>query len=174
MPDLIETPRLILRPFQLDDAIVTHRWFGDPIVMRYTPSGPDASLARTRERVAGYVAHQTRHGFSKWLVVERASGQPIGDSGLLVLQDEGWTDLGFRFERRSWGKGFATEVAAAWVSVAFGDLGLDALGAFVHPENLASMKVLERLGFLDERKGTVQGMPAVTYALQRLARLTKH
>jgi RimJ/RimL family protein N-acetyltransferase len=174
MANIIETPRLILRPFQRDDAIVASRWFSDPIVMRYTPSGPDTSLARTRERLERYEAHQARHGFSKWLVVERASGHPVGDAGLLVLESEGWIDLGFRFEQRSWGKGFATEVGAAWVSVAFGDLGLEQLGAFVHPENIASMRVLERLGFRDEDTRTVQGMPAVTYVLQRLARLTKH
>jgi [ribosomal protein S5]-alanine N-acetyltransferase len=173
MANIIETPRLILRPFQPDDAIVASRWFSDPIVMRHTPSGPDASLARTCERLAGYEAHQAQHGFSKWLVVERASGHPIGDAGLLVLESEGWIDLGFRFERASWGKGYATEVGAAWVSVAFGDLGIEQLGAFVHPENIASMKVLERLGFHDEATRTVLGMPAVTYTLQRLGRITR-
>jgi RimJ/RimL family protein N-acetyltransferase len=173
MANIIETPRLILRPFQADDALLASRWFSDPIVMRYTPTGPDATPARTRERLAGYEAHQAQHGFSKWLVVERATGHPIGDAGLLVLEKEGWTDLGFRFERPSWGKGYATEAGAAWVSVAFGDLGLERLGAFVHPENIASMKVLERLGFRDEATGTVQGMPAVTYTLQRLGRITK-
>lgn len=173
MANIIETPRLILRPFQPEDAIVAGRWFGDPIVMRYTPTGPDPSLARTRERLARYEAHQAQHGFSKWLVVERASEHPVGDAGLLVLESEGWIDLGFRFGRRSWGNGYATEVGAAWVSVAFGDLGLEQLGAFVHPENIASMKVLERLGFRDEATRTVQGMPAVTFTLQRRDRLTK-
>jgi len=200
MANLIETQRLLLRPFEGDDAVAAHAWFGDPVVMKYTPSGPDASLAVTRERLARYEAHQARHGFSKWLVFERSSGQAIGDAGLLVLEGDGrpdrWRglgddgaaadhpvepdarrgpliDLGYRFQRSSWRKGYATEVGAAWVSVAFGSLGLDRLDAFVHPDNLASMKVLERLGFLDDCQDRVQGMPAVCFSLHRRGRMTK-
>lgn len=201
MANLIETGRLLLRPFERDDAVAAHAWFGDPVVMKYAPSGPDASVAATRERLGRYEAHQARHGFSKWLVFERSSGTPIGDAGLLVLEGDAlpdrwrageaaatagageagvevgqrrvWIDLGFRFQRRSWGQGYATEVGAAWVSVAFGSLGFDVLNAFVHPDNIASMKVLERLGFLDDRPDTVQGMPAICFTLRRLGRLKK-
>ena len=199
MANLIETPRLLLRPFGRDDAAAAHAWFGDPVVMQYTPSGPDASVGVTRERLARYEAHQARHGFSKWLVFERSSGHAIGDAGLLVLEGDArperwrrggeddaagppgepaasraaWLDLGFRFERRSWRKGYATEVGAAWISVAFGSLGLDRLNAFVHPENIPSMKVLERLGFQDDCEDRVQGMPAVCFTLHRRGQLRK-
>jgi len=198
MANLIETQRLLLRPFEDDDALAAHAWFSDPVVMKYTPSGPDASLAVTRERLARYQAHQSRHGFSKWLVFERSSGQAIGDAGLLILEGDArpdrWRgvgaaaadhpveaeahrgpliDLGFRFQRSSWGKGYATEAGAAWVSVAFGPLGLDRLDAFVHPDNLASMKVLERLGFLDDCQDRVQGMPAVCFTLHRRGRMRR-
>ena len=188
-PNIIETGRLLLRPFEDDDAIAAHTWFADPVVMKYVPSGPDVSVSRTRERLARYRAHQDRHGFSKWLVLERASGRPIGDAGLLILEgndlpegwradrpslrDEAgttapvWVDLGFRFQQSSWRQGYATEAAAAWVSVAFGSLGLNVLRAYAHPENLGSLKVLERLGFLDDRRDTVQGMPVVCYRLRR-------
>jgi len=203
MANLIETPRLLLRPFERDDAVAAHAWFGDPVVMRYAPSGPDASVGVTRERLGRYEAHQARHGFSKWLVFERASGQAIGDAGLLVLEGdarperwrrgsdddgagplgeaardgessrESWIDLGFRFQRRSWREGYATEVGAAWVSVAFGSLGVDRLNAFVHPDNIPSMKVLERLGFREDGPDQVQGMPAVCFTLRRRGQLRK-
>lgn len=199
MANLIETQRLILRPFDRDDAVAAHAWLGDPEVMKHTPSGPDATVGITRDRLARYEEHQTRHGFSKWLVLERSSGQPIGDAGLLVLEGDArperwrrglgegrpdrpaaasadpgpWIDLGFRFQRRSWRKGYATEVGAAWVSVAFGSLDFDRLNAFVHPDNIASMKVLERLGFLDDGPDEVQGMPAVCFTLHRRGRMTK-
>jgi RimJ/RimL family protein N-acetyltransferase len=199
MANLIETPRLLLRPFDRDDAVAAHAWFGDPVVMKYTPTGPDASVDVTRDRLVRYDAHQARHGFSKWMVFERSSGQAIGDAGLLVVEGdarperwrrggddeaagpagqpiasrEAWLDLGFRFERRSWRKGYATEVGAAWISVAFGSLDLDRLDAFVHPENIPSMKVLERLGFREDGPDQVQGMPAVCFTLRRRDRLTK-
>ena len=52
--DLLETKRLILRPFEASDAEGAFGWFGDPLVMRFTPGGPDSSIERTRERLAGY------------------------------------------------------------------------------------------------------------------------
>jgi [ribosomal protein S5]-alanine N-acetyltransferase len=125
--ELIETERLSLRPFSRDDAVAAHMWFGDPIVMRYTPTGPDTSVETTRDRLAGYETHQARHGFSKWLAIERSSGKAVGDAGLLVLEKEGWIDLGFRLGQPFWGRGFATEAGAAWVSAAFGDLALNRL-----------------------------------------------
>ena len=75
-------------------------------------------------RLVGYQNHQRVHGFSKWLILERDSGIAVGDSGLLVLQDYGWVDLGFRFAQPYWGKGLATEVASAWVRTAFDQLGV--------------------------------------------------
>src|SRR5215475_2653427 len=64
----------------------------DPIVMRFTPSGPDTSIYQTKARLANYQEHQTEHGFSKWIVLDRHLSRPIGDSGLLVLQEYGWID----------------------------------------------------------------------------------
>jgi len=133
----IETNRLILRPFLLTDAEAAFGWFGDPVVMRFTPSGPDTSIDQTKTRLARYTEHQIAHGFSKWIILDRSTGGPIGDSGLLELQDYGWIDLGFRFAQRYWGKGLATEAASAWVHAAFDDLSLDRLTALVHPENVA-------------------------------------
>ena len=73
--------------------------------MQFTPAGPDKSVEETRARLIGHQNHQKAHGFSKWLILERDSGVAIGDSGLLVLQDYGWVDLGFRFAQPYWGKG---------------------------------------------------------------------
>ena len=109
--------------------------------------------------------HQNVHGFSKWLVLDRDSGVAIGDSGLLVLQDYGWIDLGFRFVQQYWGRGLATEVASAWVGQAFGEFRLKRLGAFVHPENVASIRVLEKVGFRQDRRGIVTGMDSIVFSL---------
>jgi RimJ/RimL family protein N-acetyltransferase len=82
-----------------------------------------------------------------------------------VLEEYGWIDLGFRLARPHWGKGFATEAAAGWVRAAFETHHLAGLGAFAHPENAASLRVLEKLGFRRLRQGTVMGMESVIYAL---------
>lgn len=79
MADLITTARLILRPFTTDDTHAAHAWFSDQTVMRYAPSEPDKFIDETRRRIAGYQQHQAQHGFSKWIVIETASGKAIGD-----------------------------------------------------------------------------------------------
>lgn len=94
MPDVIETSRLLLRPFESADMDAAFQWLSDAEVMQYIPGGPDTSLEQTAARIARYRSHQAAHGFGKWIAVDRESRRAIGDSGLLVLQEEGWIDLG--------------------------------------------------------------------------------
>ncbi len=165
MRTTIETSRLILRPFESGDVGAAFAWFGDPIVMRFTPTGPDVSPQQTESRLAKYHEHQTAHGFSKWIILDRGLACPIGDAGLLLLKEYGWIDLGVRLAQSYWGKGLATEAASAWVRAAFDDFQLDRLGAFVHPENLASIRLLEKLGFRIERQETIMGMKSIVFSL---------
>jgi RimJ/RimL family protein N-acetyltransferase len=168
----IETSRLILRPFELTDAEAAFGWFGSPVVMRFTPTGPDTSIGQTKTRLAKYQEHQIAHGFSKWIIVDRRTEGSIGDSGLLELQDYGRIDLGFRLAQPNWGKGLATEAAAAWVRVAFDELRLDRLTALVHPENVASIRVLVKLRFRVERQDTIMGMKSILFSLDAKAART--
>jgi [ribosomal protein S5]-alanine N-acetyltransferase len=165
MQDAIDTNRLRLRPFTSDDIPFAFDWFGDPLVMRFTPSGPDRTMQQTGVRIANYKHHQSEHGFSKWIIIERGSGRPIGDAGLLLLAEYGWIDLGYRLAQPFWGKGLATEAASAWVQKAFRELRLDRLAAIVHPENYASIRVLQKLGFLEERRDVIMGMNSIVCGL---------
>jgi len=161
----IETTRLILRPFNDDDVEEAFHWFGDPLVMRFIPSGPDQSIEPTTRRVDGYLKHQAEHGFSKWAIIDRESLRLIGDSGLLVLSDYGWIDLGFRISREFWGRGFASEAAFAWVRSAFENHVIAELGAFAHRDNVAAHRVLGRVGFRETRRGPVMGMESIVFSL---------
>lgn len=153
----------MLQPFSEDDAGAAFGWLGDPAVMRYIPSGLDASVEDTRKRIATYREHQAAHGFSRWVIRERGSGLLIGDSGLLELEAVGGIDLGFRLAASHWGKGFATEVAAAWIRAAVEEFHLPRLFAFSHPANVASLRVLGKVGFRRTGVGRVMGMDAVTF-----------
>ena len=161
----MQTERFILRPFEAADAEAAFSWFGDPIVMRFTPTGPDLSIEHTQARLANYREHQIAHGFSKWIILDRWTKLPIGDSGLLVLKDYGWIDLGFRLAQSHWGKGFATEVASAWVRDAFDEFHVRQICAMVHPENGASIRVLAKLKFREERRDTIMGMNSILLSL---------
>ncbi len=79
----METRRLILRPFEPADVEAAFGWFGDPVVMRFTATGPEKSIEETKKRLAYFDNHQQAHGFSKWVILNAASGVAIGDSGLL-------------------------------------------------------------------------------------------
>lgn len=165
MDEAIETVRLNLRPFNEDDVREAFSWFGDPLVMRFTPSGPDRNMAQTGERIATYLCHQAEHGFSKWIIVDRNSGRPIGDAGLLFVAEYDWIDFGYRLARPYWGQGLATEAASAWVERAFTQLMLSCLVSIVHPENHASIRVLQKLRFVEERRCEVMGMNSIVYRL---------
>src|SRR5713101_3849434 len=89
--------------------------------------------------------------------------------GLLVLQDYGWIDLGFRLVQAYWGKGLATEAASAWVHVAFDELNFDRLTALVHPDNAPSIRVLAKLGFRVERRDSIMGMRSIVFSLDAKA-----
>ena len=165
MQNWIDTDRLRLRPFTTDDLRCAFHWFGDPEVMRYTLNGPDRSMEQTAERIASYQRHESKYGFSRWLVIERASGQPIGDAGLRFMEEYGWVDLGYRLDQSHWGKGLATEAGIAWIQKAFGELKLDRLVGIVHPDNCASTKVLRKLGFLEEGRDVIMGMSCMVFCL---------
>lgn len=161
----LQTARLLILPFTMEDVHPAFSWFGDPDVMRFTPTGPDPSPDATRARIDTYLRHQSLRGFSKWLLRDRHTGHPIGDAGLMTLDPTGDVELGFRLARPYWGIGLATEAAQAWVAHAFTHLSLTHLTAFAHPANSASLRVLTKLGFSSTGRRTVMSMEAETFRL---------
>jgi ribosomal-protein-alanine N-acetyltransferase len=166
--DLLETPRLTLRPFAPGDAPQVHRVYSDPEVMRYVATGPMADLAVTERLLADYDAHQKRLGYSFWAVIERASGELIGDSGL-YRTPTGEVELGYTLGAAWWGRGYATEAASTWLACAFGSLGILEVVALAEPANVASMHVLEKLGMRRSGERIAFGRPHAVFRTQRAA-----
>ena len=154
-----------MRPFEEGDVEEAFGWFGDSEVMRFIVSGAHESREQTRLRIESYRAHQAQHGFSKWVLIERESGRLIGDAGLMSLEGFG-IELGYRLARTWWGRGLATEAAAAWVRAGFDTHRLRRIAAFAHPANTASHRVLVKLGFTPRGRGAVLGMDALLFALE--------
>ena len=163
LPPVIETERLLLRPFAPGDAEAAFQSFGDPAVMRFISGGPDTSVAATHERLLKYARHQEEHGFSKWAVVCKESGQLVGDSGLMWLPDSSDVELGYRFRRNCWGRGYATEAARAWLHSAFEYTALHSVIAFTHPDNRFSIRVMEKLGMIPRGKARYYDMDVLVY-----------
>ncbi len=136
--------------------------------MRYIAVGADKTAEDTRKVLDRYFDHQEKYGFSKWAVELRETGELIGDSGLLLVEDGPDFDLGYRLAREYWGKGFATECGRAWVEAAFATFGLDRVVAFAHPDNAASIRVMTKLGMSFERHARFHGMDSVLYSIGRV------
>lgn len=140
----IRTERLLIRPFALDDLEAVHPVFSDRDVMRYIPGGA-CDRAGSLARLQSLIDHHERHGFSKWAVVETASGRLIGDCGLQYLAGEPDIELGFHIARAQWGRGYATEAARACLAWACCQR-TERIVAIIDPANKPSIRVLEKLG----------------------------
>jgi [ribosomal protein S5]-alanine N-acetyltransferase len=140
------TDRLVMRPFREDDADAVFAMFGDPDVGRFV-GGAHATRGASVDLVARNREHQERHGFAYWAVEERDSGALVGEVGLQLLEQTGPdVEIGWVIAKPAWGRGYATEAAAAWLAAGLGPLGLDEVIAVVRPQNAASHRVAQRLG----------------------------
>jgi ribosomal-protein-alanine N-acetyltransferase len=164
----LETPRLLLRPFGPGDGLRIHPIYSDPEVMRYVATGPMADLLLTERLLEDYSAHQRRHGYSFWAVIERESGRLIGDAGL-YRTPVGEVELGYTLGTEWWGRGYATEAAGRWLAAAFEELGIREVIALAEPANVASLHVLDKLGMLRAGERTAFGRPHIVYRLKNSA-----
>ncbi|MDM0076859.1 GNAT family N-acetyltransferase [Variovorax sp. J2P1-59] len=171
-----DTERLHLRQWRATDREPFAQLNADPRVMEFFP----APLSRAEsDAVADRCAQGiVERGWGFWVVEERASGNPIGFTGLNVpradLPCSPCVEIGWRLAREYWGKGYATEAARGALRVGFGRLALPEIVAFTAVPNLPSEAVMKRLGMVAD--GTFEhpaipgGHPLRLHKLYRLAR----
>ena len=163
----LTTERLLLRPFTPADEPAMHAIYSDPEVMRFVGHGPHRSLGETSAALRAYGDMLARRGYSFLAVVERETGAVIGDGGLHPLGGTGpEVELGYTLARAAWGRGYATELGRALVDHARTALGVPVVVAQVEPENVASRRVLEKLGMREREVRTAYGRPHLLYATQ--------
>lgn len=157
---LIETPRLLLREFTPEDAEQIYLLNADPEVIRYTGDDAFASVAAARDFLQRYDVYR-RYGMGRLAVIRRSDGQWLGWCGLKYHPDQEIVDLGFRFFRRFWGQGYATEAGRACLEYGFRNLQLDVIVAHAMQANGASIRVLEKLGFTNWKPFSFEGHEGV-------------
>jgi len=158
MPLPLVTERLRLRPATLDDLDVwlalsrdaEELWYGEP----------RSNVDDARSRLLWHMANQEQHGFASWAVELRASGQVVGAAGLGHLADSEEIEVGYRFLKEHWGKGYATEAARASIAFGFEELRLDRIVAVTLPTNAASRRVMEKCGMSFVGVTTHHGEPS--------------
>jgi RimJ/RimL family protein N-acetyltransferase len=146
---ILETGRLLLREFDEGDAQAFYPLGSDPAIIRYTgdPGGGLKSVEHALEILRSHpLADYRRHGFGRWACVHKADGALIGFAGLKHLDELGELDVGYRLLPAYWGRGLATEASQAAVDHGFTRLGLGRIIGLVDPKNVASVRVLEKLG----------------------------
>jgi ribosomal-protein-alanine N-acetyltransferase len=162
MSPRLETERLVLRWFTLDDIEVFHELGSNPEIIRYVGNQPFASLDAARETmVAAPLRDYATYGYGRFACVWKQTGAVVGSCGPKFLPESQEVDLGYRFLPSFWGMGLATESALATIDYARGELGLRRLVGWVHPDNVASARVLTKLRFLFERTTTTASFPGV-------------
>lgn len=140
----IETPRLHLRPFTLDDAAFSLRLLNEPSFHEHIGDKGVRDLDGARAYLAsGPMASYAAHGHGLLAVVLKATGEPIGMCGLLKREHLEHPDLGYAFVPEAWGQGYALEAARAVMN----DAKLPRVLALVSPGNASSVRLLEKLGF---------------------------
>ena len=147
----LQTERLLLRPFTIDDAEFILTLLNEPSFLRYIGDKKVRNLDDARQYILnGPVASYERHGFGLCLVELRESHAPIGMCGLLKRDELPDPDIGFALLPDFWSKGFAFEASTAVLDDARERLKLERILAITSVDNHASIDLLQRLGFTFE------------------------
>lgn len=169
----LETPRLVLRNWREDDVDsylllaqdVGYNCFAPP--GRFAVRDSDEAKEKIRERIALFEAQR----LGKFPVFLKASGEFIGTCGVEPFEYEGRAEveLGYRLCLKHWEKGFASEAARAIVPYVFDSLGRERILAFAVPQNRASLRVLEKIGFRNIGEINHANLPHRLYELRKTA-----
>ena len=164
MEFIFETPRLILRQFTMADAPLIYNLNSDPEVLKYVHEPLLENEEHAKKIIENIILPQYKNDLGRWAVFTKNNSSFIGWCGLKHIPDPCIIDLGYRFLKNSWGKGFAAEAASYTLEYGFKNLLIDVITGRAHIENIASQKVLEKIGMKYSRDEIVDESPVKTYA----------
>jgi RimJ/RimL family protein N-acetyltransferase len=162
MKVFIETERLILREFTENDADLIIDLDSDPDVMKFLSDGKPTSPEVIRNKVIpDFVRfHQSYTDYGYWATIEKSTNQFIGWFLLRPAKDSSQgIELGYRFKKSAWGKGYATEGSRALLGKAFSIPGIKRVMAITMKANKNSWNVMEKLGMKFEKKYIEESFP---------------
>lgn len=162
MDQILDTGRLVLRRFVPDDLEAFYQLCARPEIIRHAQATPVASREAALEYMhAAPLRDYATYGYGRFACVWKPTGAVIGFSGIKFVPEIGENELGYRFFQEFWGLGLATEAGKASIAFASAGLGLQRLVAMVHPDNVASARVVTKLGFAIEKRMRYSGLPDV-------------
>jgi len=165
MKTILETKRLYLRAFIKGDGFFFYHLNNDPDVIKYTGNTSFSSLNEANFFIEKYDDYK-RNGYGRWAVCLKESHEFIGWCGLKKEKETDDVDLGFRFFKKHWGKGYATEAALACIKYGFLELNLSEIIGRAHVDNKASIEVLKKCNLKFNKTFLYENKPTALYTLK--------
>lgn len=165
----LETERLILREFTIDDLDAFASLMADPEVMRFSLSGPMKDVTQVKEHFQKRILdHHTQYGHGLYATFYKEDNCFIGGIGLMTqnIDGESKVELGYRLHPQYWGKGLATEACVAVCKYAFTQLGMDELISIIDPKNTRSLEVAKRVGMKYLKDASFHSIPVQIYMIK--------
>ena len=163
----ISTVRLILRPLEPADAPILHRIYQTEGVLRYFPNSNPPPLEKLERFIAGQQEHWERYDYGNWGILPAGETEIIGWAGLQFLPELSETEVGYLLDKPFWGKGYATEATRASLQLGFEKFDLDHIIALVHPQNTASLRVIQKCGFVPVETIRLWGIELLRHKLDK-------
>ena len=161
----IETTRLTLRPWSLDDIDAMHRVWTDPQVRRFLWDDEVISRQRAATTVESAVATASQTGIGFWCVLLKPNNPLAGFCGFRLIEGTADFELLYGLLPEFWGRGLASEACYAALDYAFKNGGLTRVYARADTPNQASVRVMERLGMRFERETRLASLPTLIYSV---------
>ena len=168
MQIIFETPRLILGQFTEDDAGLILDLNSYPEIVKYVHEPVLITEEQAKKIIADIILPQYKNNLGRWATYTKSNNEFIGWCGLKYLADKDEIDLGYRFKKNAWGKGYATEAAKHTLDHGFNNLDLKLIIGRAHIENIASIKVLEKIGMQFISEEIVDNCPVKTYTATKI------
>ncbi|HFA47860.1 MAG TPA: N-acetyltransferase [Bacteroidetes bacterium] len=162
---ILQTERLMLRELTVDDAAHFYNLNTDPLVIKYTGDPPFDNIGHAYSFLKQYEQYK-KYGYGRWAVIRKEDKEWLGWCGLKYEKEYKETDIGYRFYRKYWNKGYATEAAKASLEYGLNKLNLKTIVGRAMKENPASIRVFEKIGMSYVEDFIYEGAPAVLYNIK--------
>lgn len=168
-----KTERLILREIESTDENDLFEMDSDPAVHLYIENKPVQSIGEITKVIEMLKKQYLKNGIARWAVVDKVTNECVGWSGLKYFNQplnkhNNFYELGYRFKKKHWGKGFATESSIAILNYGFQKFKIDSVFAITDQQNTNSKNVLTKLGFNFIETFDYDGTPTDWFELKKI------
>lgn len=164
---MIETERILMRRFSMDDLPRLIELRSDPEVYKYLGGTRLQNPEAIEKRLRFYLDCYKKYGFGSCAMIWKETGELFGWSGLQPLEDTGEIEVGYGMAKEFWGKGIGFECAREWLRYGFEKAGLEKIVAVAIPENVASWRIMEKLGMRYDKDTEHYGLNCKFYSITK-------